>query len=99
MLGFEANIQTGVQAFQSGNLSSAIWSGSPLLTRCRRLVNGKLSTHASPSAQQQAVVHMHIACNDMSRAASAGASGSMAKAKALARAALKQARLAARLSG
>jgi hypothetical protein len=41
---------------------------------------------------------MQIACNDMSRAASA-ATGNVTKAKSLARQALQQAKIAARLTG
>ena len=97
--GLAARVQTSVHAFQSGNLTGAVASGTPLLRQCQSIVNGKLSTHAGSARQQRAVVHMQIACNDMSRAASAGASGNTPKAKSLARQALRQAELAARLSG
>jgi hypothetical protein len=97
--GLEARVQTSVHAFQSGNVSGAVASGTGLLAQCQRVVNGKLSTRARSARQQQAVVHMQIACNDMSRAATAGATDDMTKAKALARRALQQAKIAARLSG
>ncbi|HET9116152.1 MAG TPA: hypothetical protein VFN33_08675 [Gaiellaceae bacterium] len=97
--GLAARVQTSVHEFQSGNLTGAVASGAPLLRQCQSIVNGKLSTQAGSARQQQAVVHMQVACNDMSRAASAGANGNTAKAKSLARQALQQAKLAARLSG
>lgn len=97
--GFEARVQTSVNAFESGNLSSAISSGGSLLTNCTSVVNHKLAPHAQSHQQKQAVVHLRIACSDMSKAANAGASGNMTNAKAFARAALKQTQIAARLSG
>jgi hypothetical protein len=96
--GFEARVQTSVKAFRNGNFSSAIASGTPLLTQCQSLVSSKLSTRAKTPKEQQAVVHMQIACNDMSRSASA-ATGNVTKAKSLARQALQQAKIAARLTG
>jgi hypothetical protein len=95
--GLATRVQTSVHAFQSGNLSGAVASGTPL-AQCQGVVNSKLSTHAKSAGQQQAVVHMQIACNDMSRAASAGATDNVTKAKALARQALQQAKIAARLA-
>ena len=97
--GFEAQLQTSVQAFQSGNLSKAISSGGSLLTTCTHTVNDKIAPHASTTGQMEAVTHLRAACHDMSNAAGAGGSGKMTKAKALARAALAQARTAERLSG
>ncbi|HZT94317.1 MAG TPA: hypothetical protein VE985_07570 [Gaiellaceae bacterium] len=97
--GFEARLQTSVQALQSGNLSKAIVSGGPLLNDCMGSVDGKIAPHASTQAQKQAVVHLRAACRDMGHAVSAGSSGKMAKAKQLAQAALAQAHTAANLSG
>ena len=97
--GFEANLQTSVHAFQSGNLSKAIMSGGPLLSNCMGVVNGKIAPHASTSAQRQALAHLRVACSDMKRAAGAGASGNTARARHFAQAALAQARIAAHLSG
>jgi len=97
--GFEARLQTSVQAFQSGNLSKAIASGGPLLNDCMGVVDGKIAPHASTQAQNQAVNHLHAACAAMTQAANAGASGATTKAKQLARTALEQAQIAARLSG
>ena len=97
--GFEANLQTSVRAFQSGNLSKAIMSGGPLLSNCLNVVNGKIAPHASTAAQKQALAHLRLACGDMRHAASAGASGNTTKAKHFAHAALAQARIAAHLSG
>ena len=97
--GFEAKLQTSVQAFQSGNLSKAIASGGPLLTNCLQTVNTKIAPHASTPAQHQAVVHLRAACAKMSHAANVGASGNTTQAQQSARAALQQARIAARVSG
>jgi hypothetical protein len=97
--GFEAQLQTSVHAFQTGNLSKAVTSGGPLLNNCIGTVNTKIAPHASTPAQQQALTHLRAACGDTSRAANAGASGNTAKAKQFAKAALAQARIAARLSG
>jgi hypothetical protein len=97
--GFEAQLQTSVQAFRSGNLSKAIASGGPLLSDCRGTVNRKIAPHATTQAQVQALAHLRAACRDMSEAVSAGSSGKTAKAKQLAQAALAQAHTAASLSG
>jgi hypothetical protein len=97
--GFEAKLQTSVQAFQSGNLTKAIMSGGPLLTNCLQTVNNRIAQLASTHAQRQAVAHLRSACAEMSHAASAGAAGNATKAKQSARAALDQAQIAARLSG
>jgi hypothetical protein len=96
--GFEAQLQTSVHAFQSGNLSKAIASGGPVLNNCMGDVD-KVAPHASTAAQKQSLAHLRIACGDITQAANAGATGSTAKAKQFARAALAQARTAARLSG
>ncbi|HJQ75279.1 MAG TPA: hypothetical protein VJ814_10345 [Gaiellaceae bacterium] len=97
--GFEAQVQTSVGAFKSGNLSKAIASGGPLLNDCMGVVDGKIAPHASTHAQNQAVTHLHAACAAMTQAANAGASGSMAKAQQFAQQAQQQAQIAARLSG
>ncbi|HET8751848.1 MAG TPA: hypothetical protein VFM43_04920 [Gaiellaceae bacterium] len=97
--GFEARLQTSVQAFQSGNLTKAIASGGPVLNDCMGVVDRKLAPHASTRAQQQAVTHLHAACAAVTQAARAGSSGSTTKAKQFARQALQQAKIAARLSG
>jgi hypothetical protein len=97
--GFEAQLQTSVQAFQSGNLTKAISSGGPLLNDCMSVVDGKIAPHASTSAQQQAVTHLHASCSAMTQAVNAGTSGNTMQAKQLARTALEQARIAAKLSG
>jgi hypothetical protein len=97
--GFEARLQTSVHAFQSGNLTKAIASGGPLLTNCVQTVDTKIAAHASTHAQKQVLAHLRSACDAMSQAASAGASGNTPKAKQFARVALGQARIAARLSG
>ncbi|MGH3009104.1 MAG: hypothetical protein ACRDLM_06810 [Gaiellaceae bacterium] len=99
MHGFEARIQTSVQKFQSGDIAGAAMSGGSLLTSCTSTVNNKLAPHAQTPAQVQAVTHLRVACSDMSKAAGAGASGNMTKAKHFAGAALKQSQIAARLSG
>jgi hypothetical protein len=70
-----------------------------LLTNCTNTVNAKIAPHASTHAQMRAVTHLRISCSDMVKAAQAGASGNMTKAKAFARAALTQAQTAARSSG
>jgi hypothetical protein len=97
--GFEARLQTSVQAFRSGDLTKAIASGGPLLNDCMGVVDGKISPHASTQPQKQAVTHLHVACADMTQAADAGTSGNTAKAKQFAREAVAQAQIAARLSG
>jgi hypothetical protein len=97
--GFEAQLQTSVQAFQHGNLSKAIASGGPILNNCMGVVDGKLAPHASTQAQKQAVTHLHVACADVTQAANAAASGNSTTAQQFARAALKQSQIAARLSG
>jgi len=97
--GFAARLQTSVHAFQSGNLAKAMASGGPLLSHCVRTVDTKIAPRASTHAQKQALADLRSACDQMSQAASAGASGNTTKAKQLARAALVQARAAARLSG
>lgn len=97
--GFEARLQTSVHAFQNGNLAGAATNGGALLASCTSTVNGKLAPQASTPAQVQAVTHLRIACSDMSKATHAGMSGNMTKAKQFAKAALKQAQLAAKLSG
>lgn len=96
--GFEARLQTSVQAFQSGNLAKAIASGGPLLNDCMSIVDGKIATHASTRAQHQAVTHLHAACAAMTQASNAAASGSMTKAKQFAGQALQEAQIAVRLS-
>ena len=97
--GFEAQMQTSVNAFQHGNLSKAIMSGGPLLSNCTGTVNSKIAPHASTHVQKQAVAHLRTACGDMSQAANAGSSGNTTKAKQFAKSALAQARIAARLAG
>lgn len=97
--GFEAQLQTSVHAFQSGNLSKAIASGGALLNDCMGTVDSKIAPHASTHAQKQALAHLRVACGDMTQAANAGASGSTAKAKQFARKALQEAKTAARTSG
>jgi len=97
--GFEARLQTSVQALRSGNLTKAIASGGPLLNDCMGVVDGKISPHASTQPQKQAVTHLHVACADMTQAADAGTSGNTAKAKQFAHEAVAQAQIAARLSG
>jgi hypothetical protein len=97
--GFEAQLQTSVHAFQSGNLAKAIGSGGPLLNDCMGTLDSKVAPHASTHAQKQALAHLRVACGDMTQAANAGASGSMTKAKQFAQAALMQARIAAQMSG
>jgi hypothetical protein len=97
--GFEAQLQTSVQAFKSGNLSKAIASGGPLLSDCMGTVNGKIAPRASTPAQKQALAHLRVACHDMTQAVSAGSTGKTAKAKQLAQAALAEAHTAASLSG
>jgi hypothetical protein len=97
--GLEADVQTSVHAFQSGNLTKAIASGGPLLTDCVQTVDTKIASHASTHAQKLVLAHLRTACADISQAASAGASGNTMKAKQFAQAALMQARIAARLSG
>jgi hypothetical protein len=97
--GFEARLQTSVHAFQSGNLTKAIASGGPLLTNCVQSVDTKIAPHASTHAQKRVLAHLRSACDAMSQAASAGASGNTTKAKQFAGVALTQAQIAARLSG
>lgn len=97
--GFEARLQTSVQAFQSGNLTKAIASGGPLLTNCVQSVDTKIAPHAPTQAQKQVLAHLWSACSSMSQAAAAAAAGNTLKAKQFARTALAQAQTAARLSG
>jgi hypothetical protein len=97
--GFEARLQTSVQAFQSGNLAKAISAGGPFLNDCIGMVGSKIAPHASTHAQNAAVAHLRSACAEMSQAANAGASGNTTKAKQFAAAALQQAQIAARLAG
>jgi hypothetical protein len=99
--GFEARLQTSVQAFQNGNLAKAIASGGPLLNNCISVVDTRIAPQASASshAQTQAMSHLRSACAAMTQAANAGASGNTAKAKQFAGEALQQAKIAARLAG
>jgi uncharacterized protein YyaL (SSP411 family) len=97
--GFAAKVQTGVHAFQSGNLTKAIASGGSLLTNCVQTVDTKIASHASTHAQKLVLAHLRTACAEISQAARAGASGNTMKAKQFAQAALMQVRSAARLSG
>ena len=97
--GFEARLQTSVQAFQNGNLTKAIASGGPVLNNCMSVVDSKFAPHASTHAQQQAVTHLRSACSAVTEATKAGSSGNMTKAQQLAAQALQQAKIAARLSG
>lgn len=97
--GFTTQLQTSVKAFDSGNIAAAASSGGSLLENCSNTVNDKIAPHATSTAQQRAVTHLRASCDDMSKAVQAGSSGSMAKAKQLAHAALLQAQTAARLSG
>jgi hypothetical protein len=96
--GLEANLQTSVQAFQSGNLTNAIASGGPLLTNCVQTVDDKIAPHASTHKQMLVLAHLRTACADVSQAASAGVAGNAIKAKQFAHAALMQSQVAARLS-
>jgi len=95
---FEAKLQTSVHAFQSGNLPKAIMSGGPVLNDCMGFVDTKIAPHASTHAQKQALAHLRTACADTTQAVNAGSSGNATKAKQFARAAVAQARIAARLS-
>ena len=97
--GFEARLQTSVHAFQSGNLSKVLASGGALLNDCMGAVDTRIAPHASTHAQKRALAHLRVACANLNQAAEAGASGNSTKAKQFARAALRQARIAARLSG
>ena len=96
--GFQAQLQTSVHAFQSGNLTKAIASGGPLLNDCMAVVDRKIAPNANTHARKQALAHLRTACGDMTQAVNAGSSGSMTKAKQFARAAVAQARIAANLS-
>lgn len=95
--GFEAQLQSSVRAFQSGNLSKAA-SGAGLLTSCSSAV-GRLSDQATKPVQRLAVSHLRIACLNVSKASNAGMAGHTALAKEFARTAVKQAQIAAHLSG
>ena len=95
--GFEARLQTSVKALQSGHLAKAA-SGARLLTTCSSFV-GSISDRATTPKQRLAVTHLRMACTNASKAANAGMARSMTKAKKFAREALKQAQIAARLSG
>ena len=97
--GFEAQLQTSVHAFQSGNMTAAIASGGPLLNDCIGTVDTRFAPHATTQDRKQAVRHLRTACAEMTQAAKAGSSGDMATAKQFARQALVQAKIAARLSG
>jgi hypothetical protein len=97
--GFEAQLQTSVHAFQSGNMTKAIASGGPLLNNCMGVVDSKIAPNANTHARKQALAHLRSACGDMTQAVNAGTSGGMAKAKQFARAAVAQARIAANLAG
>ena len=96
--GFEAQLQTSVHAFQSGNLAKAIASGGPLLNDCAGTVDKKIAPDVSTPAEKPVLPHLRSACIEMSRAANAGASGNLKRARQFARDALMQARLAARLA-
>jgi hypothetical protein len=97
--GFAAKLQTSVHAFQSGNLTKAVASGGPLLNDCMGVVDTRIAPHASTHARKLALAHLRTACGAMTQAVNAGSSGNTAKARQFARAALAQARIAARLSG
>jgi hypothetical protein len=97
--GFEAQLQTSVHAFQSGNMTKAIMSGGPILNDCIGTVDTKFAPHATTQDRKQAVKHLRTACAEVTQAAKAGSSGDMATAKQFARQALLQAKIAARLSG
>lgn len=97
--GFEARLQTSVQAFQSGNVAGAASSAGSLLANCDSFVNGKLATQARTQSQMSAIAHLRTACTDMTKASQDGASGNLKHAKKLAHEALEQAKIAARLSG
>jgi hypothetical protein len=97
--GFAAKIQTSADAFQNGNLSKAIMSGGPVLNDCMGFVDDKIAPHASTHVQKQALTHLRTACADTTQAVDAGSSGNTLKAMQFARAAVAQARTAARLSG
>jgi hypothetical protein len=97
--GFEAQLQASVHKFKSGNIAGAAAGGGSLLTSCDSLVNGKLGPQARTQAQTSAVAHLRIACKDLSKATSAGASGNLKQAKRFANEAVEHAKIAARLSG
>jgi hypothetical protein len=97
--GFEARLQTSVQAVQNGSMSNAIASDGPVLNDCRGTVDGQIAPHASTPAQKKALRHLRVACDELKQAGSAGTSGDVTKAKQFARAALAQARVAVNLSG
>ena len=97
--GFAGRLQTSVKTFENGNVSAAASSGGSLLSNCTGTVNGKIAPQASGAAQRKAVTHLRVSCGDMSKAVRAGTSGNLMKAREFARAALKQAQIAAKLSG
>lgn len=97
--GFEAQLQTSVDAFRSGNMTKAIASGGPLLNDCMGVVDTKIAPHASTPDRRQALAHLRSACAEMTQAANAASSGNLTKARQFASDALAQARIAARLSG
>lgn len=97
--GFEAQLQTSVQAFQQGNMTKAIASGGPMLNDCVGTVDTRFAPHATTQDRKQAVKHLRTACAEMTQAAKAASSGDMTTARQFARQALLQAQTAARLSG
>jgi len=97
--GFEARLQTSVSAFRHGNVAAAAASAGSLLSSCTSTVNDKLAPRAATATQMKAVIHLRVACSDMSKATNAGMSGNLTKAQQLAKSALQQSQIAARLSG
>jgi uncharacterized UPF0160 family protein len=90
----ETQLQAAVQKLDNGNLTGAASAGGSLLTHCRSTVNSKLATQAKTPAQREAVSHLRLACKDMAKATSKGASGNMAAAKQLAQQALNEVKTA-----
>jgi hypothetical protein len=97
--GFAAQLQTSVQAFRRGNLTKAMMSGGPVLNNCMGFVDTKIAPRATTPDRKQALAHLRSACGAMTQAANAASSGNTTRAKQLARTAVAQARIAARLSG
>lgn len=97
--GFQTRLKASLSAFQHGNIAGAAKSAGPLLTNCDSVVNDKIGPKAKGKADQKAIIHLDLVCQDIDSATQAGLSGKTARAKRFAQAALSQAQMAAKIAG
>ena len=87
-------IRKAMSKLRNGDVAGAAAAGGSLLTNCQNTVNDRLAPRANTTRQREAVSHLRTACDDVAKASTQAAAGSMSQAKQLARQALDEAQQA-----